>query len=382
MPLMDIEMRLWRVRGRQLDRVLPSTIESEKLLETLLETLLEYDPAWLGRPVLIIGRQVETDPRHFVDLLAIDACGNIWVIELKRDTTSREVVSQIVDYSSWAEELTRSEIIAIFSHYRNGAVLENVFHDHFGVTLPEEINSTQYLTTVAGTIDEKTKRNVRHLQNLGVPISIVSFQHFEVDGVILLSRAYEVRPYAKDGKSWALAGTNSPEECTRSAVTDERQGELLHSRQDESSTQPKSSDLLLAQTETAQARSFPTYRYHYLEELRQAHQQAKEFWEEYAAQFQWDFLLPCFLHSLHEKWLSENKTSNFDGIHLTARALMKRLKIIVAQSGEWEYTQASAPGLMTAEEPLAVSLPNWDGYKSKIPTRGLRRVGSTQKPYS
>ena len=41
----------------------------------------------------------------YIDLLAIDADGNLHVLELKRDKTPRDVVAQVLDYGSWVTTL-------------------------------------------------------------------------------------------------------------------------------------------------------------------------------------------------------------------------------------------------------------------------------------
>src|SRR4051794_36614048 len=93
---MPVEVGLWRVDGEAPQRIRSTGIE----LEAQLEKLIELDPAILGDPLLLIGRQVATSPGGFVDLLAIDAEGNLHVLELKRDRTPRDVIAQVLDYGS------------------------------------------------------------------------------------------------------------------------------------------------------------------------------------------------------------------------------------------------------------------------------------------
>jgi RecB family endonuclease NucS len=52
-----------------------------------LENLLARDPTLVGEPLLLVGRQVPTSYGGFIDLLAVDADGYVWVLELKRDRT-------------------------------------------------------------------------------------------------------------------------------------------------------------------------------------------------------------------------------------------------------------------------------------------------------
>jgi RecB family endonuclease NucS len=62
-------------------------ISSAKLdLESRLEDWLERDISILDPELLVIGSQVETDGGA-IDILCIDASGNLVIVELKRDKT-------------------------------------------------------------------------------------------------------------------------------------------------------------------------------------------------------------------------------------------------------------------------------------------------------
>lgn len=186
---MAVEMGLWRAEGGQLSRIVPVSIG----LESQLEGYIESDPAVLGEPLLVIGRQVPTAHGGFVDLLALDETGSLHVIELKRDKTPRDVAAQTLDYGSWAATLGRSEIDNIFATYRPGLALEEAFADRFGDTLPEEVNTAQEFTIVAASVDAATERIVRFLnEDFDVPINVVFFRHFQDNGSSYLARSWLV----------------------------------------------------------------------------------------------------------------------------------------------------------------------------------------------
>jgi RecB family endonuclease NucS len=75
---MAIEMGLWRL-GDKPTRIDYSPMDSESRLEQVLaENISIADPN-----LLLVGRQVPTAFGKFVDLLALDADGNLVMIELK-----------------------------------------------------------------------------------------------------------------------------------------------------------------------------------------------------------------------------------------------------------------------------------------------------------
>ena len=88
---MPVKFGLWRVDGGNVESVAPAALDAEERLEDLVEGRI--DILGLG-DLLIIGRQVITAFGKRIDLLAIDGQGDLYVIELKKDKTPREVVAQ------------------------------------------------------------------------------------------------------------------------------------------------------------------------------------------------------------------------------------------------------------------------------------------------
>src|SRR5271167_1666418 len=102
---MPVEMKIWKIA----ERPVPLSFEPMES-EAKLEKLLVQDITILSPQLFLIGSQVPTIYGKFVDILALDDEGNVVVIELKRDRTSRDAVSQLLDYASWAMDLNYSDI--------------------------------------------------------------------------------------------------------------------------------------------------------------------------------------------------------------------------------------------------------------------------------
>src|SRR5947209_7494583 len=111
---MPIEVGIWRIDGGDVIRVAATKLAHE----ARLEEILERDISILGLDVLlVVGRQVVTDFGKRIDLLAVDAEGSLYAVELKRDSTPGEIVAQLLDYGSWLRNLDLEGISDIHERY-------------------------------------------------------------------------------------------------------------------------------------------------------------------------------------------------------------------------------------------------------------------------
>lgn len=186
---MPIEIGMWRV-NKNVERVNFSPIESEKKLEDILEK----DISLISEDYILIGRQVLTSFGKLIDILAIDSEGNLQVIELKKNKTPRDVVAQIIDYASWVQNLSYSEILNIYED-KNNKKLEEAFDEKFGFNLPDKFNSLPNLIIVASEMDSHTERIISYLsENYDVPINIVFFRYFTDNNNEYIVRSWLINP--------------------------------------------------------------------------------------------------------------------------------------------------------------------------------------------
>ncbi|MBD1814499.1 DUF91 domain-containing protein, partial [Microcoleus sp. FACHB-DQ6] len=106
---MSDQMRLWEISKDKLNEITESKLD----LEFRLETWLDNDISILADDLLVIGRQVITDYGGKLDLLCIDRNGDLVIVELKKDKTSREVTAQALDYASWVKDLSKERVTEI-----------------------------------------------------------------------------------------------------------------------------------------------------------------------------------------------------------------------------------------------------------------------------
>lgn len=196
---MAIEVGIWKLGGDKAIKIEYSAMDSE----SKLEDILAQDISIINPNLFLIGRQVPTTYGKFVDLLAIDADGNLVIIELKRDRTPREVVAQVLDYGSWARGLEAEDVAGIFDSYlkkyypeHKTTSLDQAFCERFGVKeMPEELNESHELVIVASELDDSTERIINYLaEEYSVAINAVFFRFFKDNNQEYLTRAWMIEP--------------------------------------------------------------------------------------------------------------------------------------------------------------------------------------------
>lgn len=192
---MSEEVRLWQVGA---DHCLSELQRAPLDLEARLQEWLAGDISVLDPGLLVIGREVETDFGGYIDLLCMDAGGNLVVVELKRDKTPREITAQALDYGSWVAELSNERVTAIAEAYlRNSkSGLAQAFRNRFGTDVPETLNGDHRMLVVGAQIDRSSERIIKYLSDThGVNINAATFQYFRApDGAEFLARVFLIEP--------------------------------------------------------------------------------------------------------------------------------------------------------------------------------------------
>ena len=173
------KIKLWEITT---DQKLVEMMSNPIPLEERLEDWLESDISVLDPNLLVIGRQVPTDYGGAIDLLCLNSAGETVVLELKRGKTPRDATAQVLDYVSWAKNLSKDELMAIANPYLKSKglpSLEEAFSGRFETPLPDVLNDNHRSLVVAEEIDAITTRIVRYLSDIGVPINVATVQQFK-----------------------------------------------------------------------------------------------------------------------------------------------------------------------------------------------------------
>ena len=82
-----------------------------------IQEWVDKTPGCLGEPLLMLGKEFDefNKSRDRLDLLAMDARGNLVVIENKRDDSGKDVVGQAIKYAAFCSTFSEQDIIKIHS---------------------------------------------------------------------------------------------------------------------------------------------------------------------------------------------------------------------------------------------------------------------------
>ncbi len=168
-----------------------TTMTAQGLTEKVVEEWLAANPHVVvpSDERLLVIHQAKAF-QNLTDILAVDAEGNLVVIEVKRGQTPRDVIAQAVEYASDVEGWDYSELNALATGYFKkrdqpfGSLLE-AYQQMFAVE-PDEFAETQFnarqrVLIVGEAIEAKVERTARWLLRRGVDIGCLSYQCYRSD---------------------------------------------------------------------------------------------------------------------------------------------------------------------------------------------------------
>ncbi|WP_338655209.1 hypothetical protein V6B14_03570 [Sporosarcina psychrophila] len=152
------------------------------LKEKNIEDFIASNPETLfpNEEILVIGQSISY--RNMADVLALDATGNLIIVEIKRDHSNRETVGQLLEYAAKMKDVTYDELNDISKKYKKWTTHDlydafKVFSDDDYIE-KEKLGSKQRIIIVAPDSDEGLQRIVTWLRTYGVPIEFVPFSIF------------------------------------------------------------------------------------------------------------------------------------------------------------------------------------------------------------
>ena len=184
---MKTDIGIWKIdresrTGRKLD--LADRIETEKMLEDVLVA----NPNVLMGGLTLIGRQVPVGT-GYIDLLGIDEDGRLVVFELKREKLTREAVAQILDYCTYLETLSESELATLIAERsgKHGIRSFADFDEWYANQAGDALRPVRMVLVGLG-IDMSAHRMVAYLAERGIDIGLLTFHGYTHGDSMLLAR--------------------------------------------------------------------------------------------------------------------------------------------------------------------------------------------------
>lgn len=186
---MSTDIRIWQVNPASTDVIkldLSTRFETEKLFEDVLEA----NPSMLMDQLTLVGRQVPAGAAGTIDLIGIDETdGRLVVIELKRGRLTRDAVAQVLDYTSYLETQSDSELEELVSE--QSRLLSNRkfedFQEWYANQAGDSLRPIRMVLVGIGT-DPNAYRMVTYLAEHDVDICLLTFQGFLHGDSTLLAR--------------------------------------------------------------------------------------------------------------------------------------------------------------------------------------------------
>ena len=173
--------------------------------EEMLEDVLVANPDMLMSGLTLVGRQVPVET-GFVDLVGIDEDGRLVVFELKREKLTRAAVAQVLDYCTYLETLSDSEIGTLLAERSGKDGIERIgdFEEWYGSQRGESLRPIRMVLVGLG-LDASAHRMVSCLADRAADIRLVTFHGYAHDQEMLLARqvraADDARPPVRQAQA-------------------------------------------------------------------------------------------------------------------------------------------------------------------------------------
>lgn len=161
----------------------PRSLEHSHIeLELHLEDWIANDVTLIGEGITLVGRQVSIDDGR-LDLLAIDSLDRWVVIEIKPGRLDSGALGQALYYAASLARLDADEIYEMLKARLREIGDEETLSERVKQQLAGEVEEREIAVLLVGAgTHAGLERMNEFLTGFGVPISVVSFEVFELDG--------------------------------------------------------------------------------------------------------------------------------------------------------------------------------------------------------
>jgi hypothetical protein len=164
------------IENKDLIKLNQTTFQHEKLKERYdIQEWIEKSPEIIEENLLIIGKEVILPSDIRLDLLAIDKKSNLVILELKRDTSGKNIDWQAIKYASYCSSFSNTDIFRQFAEYlgTNEDEAETKIEEFIDAENFENLNEKQRIILVSKEFHSDVVSSVLWLRDYGIDISCV-----------------------------------------------------------------------------------------------------------------------------------------------------------------------------------------------------------------
>lgn len=118
------------------------------------------------------------------DIYALDRNGDLYIYELKKDSSGDGSVSQLLRYTEEAGQYTFEDIERNYRSYRNNNTenLQVAHKECFGLEIPldkTQFNNNQKLYVIANGADDRLKKTINYWKEKGIEIDFIPYRLYK-----------------------------------------------------------------------------------------------------------------------------------------------------------------------------------------------------------
>lgn len=164
------------IENKDLIKLNQTTFQHENLKERYdIQEWIEKNPEIIEENLLIIGKEVVLPSDIRLDLLAIDKKSNLVILELKRDTSGKNIDWQAIKYASYCSSFSNTDIFRQFAEYlgTNEDEAETKIEKFIDAENFENLNEKQRIILVSKEFHSDVVSSVLWLRDYGIDVSCV-----------------------------------------------------------------------------------------------------------------------------------------------------------------------------------------------------------------
>lgn len=171
-------MQLFNISKDTLFSLVPVRFSSDHK-EEKIQRWADLNPTMLndGQPMLSLGMEMMTNLGHAIDNLYLDGNGMLVVCEAKRGKAPREVISQLLDYAAFVNDLSWEDIEKYCKNHQKKS-LDEACLSLFGRTFSKGGKLAHRLMVLAESFDEQITKQALYLIGIGTPLALIQFSYF------------------------------------------------------------------------------------------------------------------------------------------------------------------------------------------------------------